>query len=226
LQQSDPEAVSKLRRGVLLLIIDVLLIFLYHFLFTLLSTFNYVNQPFFTTLIGHFFLIASHVLLIVTFLAQIIITFISARSLNGGFRSLLSRWWGSIGVAGSWLLVIIASVFDPIIHLPELLWGSLYAEELGELVEFLAVLIVLYVAFLLIGIGLFMVGLSYNNKLLKIGGIVTAIQLISPLNLLPLMLLTIGGILTAIPLISFIVFIPLTSLIGLIISYVGLGRGP
>jgi len=197
LQQSDPEGVSNLRRGVLLLILDGLLIYiepvLLFFLFWLM-----INDKFLTTisLIGTFSMLALLVLTFVMVLGPFFIMSAAAGYLNNGFSSLLSGRWGSIGAAGAWLLFIIVFVSTP--------WGEEGLVHLFALVvfpeEILAILFVADVGFVLIGIGLFKVGSSYNNKLLKIGGIVTAIPIT-----------------------------PITNFIGLIISYVALGkmeRGP
>ena len=198
MQQSDPEGVSKLRRGVLLLILDGLLIYIFEpvSLFFLLRLM--FNGKFATAsgLIYIFFMLALIVLILVMFLGPFLITSAAAGYLNNGFRSLLSGRWGLIGAAGAWLLFIIVFVSTP--------WGEEGLVHLFALVvdplEFLAILFVADVSFVLIGIGLFKVGSSYNNKLLKIGGIVTAIPIT-----------------------------PITNFIGLIISYVALGkmeRGP
>ena len=182
MQQSDPEGVSKLRRGVLLLILDGLLIYIFEPVSLFFLLWLMINGKFPTTisLIYIFSMLALIVLILVMFLGPFLITFAAAGYLNDGFSSLLSRRWGLIGAAGAWLLAIIVFVSTP--------WGEEGIIHLVSLVvfplEFLEILFVADVGFVLIGIGLFKVGSSYNNKLLKIGGIVTAIPITNFIGLI------------------------------------------
>jgi len=102
-------------------------------------------------------------------LVSLVLIVMAFGRLSGGF-SLLSAAGrgGSIGVAGTWLVIIAIII--------ALLGAALFM--FGGFIAMWIAFVLAAVGFILIGVGLFEVGSSYRNGLLEAGGILVAIPLL------------------------------------------------
>ena len=181
-QLDELEGVRRLRSGVLLLILVPLLLFIVAVV-AAVAMFVAVRPGYHVTVVtsGRVFtqaggylgssLAAVGIAILVAALAlvSLVLIVMAFGRLRGGF-SLLSAAGrgGSIGVAGTWL-VIIAMIIA-------LLGVALFM--FGGFIAVWIAFVLAAVGFILIGVGLYEVGSSYRNGLLEAGGILVAIPLL------------------------------------------------
>ena len=181
-QLDELEGVRRLRSGVLLLILVPVLLFIVA-LVGAVAMFIAVRPAYRVTVVtsGHVFtqassysgssLVAVGVAILVAALAlvSLVLIVMAFGRLSGGF-SLLSAAGrgGSIGVAGTWLVIIAIII--------ALLGAALFM--FGGFIAMWAAMVLAAVGFILIGVGLFEVGSSYRNSLMEAGGILVAIPLL------------------------------------------------
>jgi len=181
-QLDELEGVRRLRSGVLLLILVPLLLFIVAVVGAV-AAFVAVRPGYRVTVVtsGHIFtqaggylgssLAAVGIAILVAALAlvSLVLIVMAFGRLSGGF-SLLSAAGrgGSIGVAGTWLVIIAIII--------ALLGAALFM--FGGFIAMWIAFVLAAVGFILIGVGLFEVGSSYRNSLLEAGGILVAIPLL------------------------------------------------
>jgi len=184
-QLDELEGVRRLRSGVLLLILVPLLLFIFAVaaaatMFVVVTPLYHVYHVTVVTS-GHIFtqaggylgssLAAVGIAILVAALAlvSLVLIVMAFGRLRGGF-SLLSAAGrgGSIGVAGTWLVIIAIII--------ALLGAALFM--FGGFIAMWIAFVLAAVGFILIGVGLFEVGSSYRNGLLEAGGILVAIPLL------------------------------------------------
>jgi hypothetical protein len=184
-QLDELEGVRRLRSGVLLLILVPLLLFIVAVV-AAVAMFVAVRpsyRVYRVTVVtsGHIFtqaggylgssLAAVGIAILVAALAlvSLVLIVMAFGRLRGGF-SLLSAAGrgGSIGVAGTWLVIIAIII--------ALLGAALFM--FGGFIAMWIAFVLAAVGFILIGVGLFEVGSSYRNSLLEAGGILVAIPLL------------------------------------------------
>jgi len=181
-QLDELEGVRRLRSGVLLLILVPLFLFIVAVM-AAVAAFVAVRPAYRVTVVtsGHVFtqaggylgssLAAVGIAILVAALAlvSLVLIVMAFGRLSGGF-SLLSAAGrgGSIGVAGTWLVIIAIII--------ALLGAALFM--FGGFIAMWIAFVLAAVGFILIGVGLFEVGSSYRNGLLEAGGILVAIPLL------------------------------------------------
>jgi uncharacterized membrane protein YecN with MAPEG domain len=181
-QLDELEGVRRLRSGVLLLILIPLLLFIVAVV-AAVAAFVALRPGYRVTVVtsGHVFtqaggylgssLAAVGVAILAAALAlvSLVLIVMAFGRLRGGF-SLLSAAGrgGSIGVAGTWLVIIAIII--------ALLGAALFM--FGGFIAMWIAFVLAAVGFILIGVGLFEVGSSYRNGLLEAGGILVAIPLL------------------------------------------------
>jgi hypothetical protein len=181
-QLDELEGVRRLRSGVLLLILVPLLLFIVAVV-AAVAAFVALRPGYRVTVMasGHVFtqaggylgssLAAVGIAILVAALAlvSLVLIVMAFGRLRGGF-SLLSAAGrgGSIGVAGTWLVIIAIII--------ALLGAALFM--FGGFIAMWIAFVLAAVGFILIGVGLFEVGSSYRNGLLEAGGILVAIPLL------------------------------------------------
>jgi len=181
-QLDELEGVRRLRSGVLLLILVPLFLFIVA-VAAAVAMFVAVRPGYRVTVVtsGHIFtqaggylgssLAAVGVAILAAALAlvSLVLIVMAFRRLSGGF-SLLSAAGrgGSIGVAGTWLVIIAIII--------ALLGAALFM--FGGFIAMWIAFVLAAVGFILIGVGLYEVGSSYRNGLLEAGGILVAIPLL------------------------------------------------
>jgi Protein of unknown function (DUF973). len=180
-QLDELEGVRRLRSGVLLLILVPLLLFIVAVMAA--AAFAALRPGYRVTVMasGHVFaqadsylgpsLAAVGIAILVAALAlvSLVLIVMAFGRLSGGF-SLLSAAGrgGSIGAAGTWLVIIAIII--------ALLGAALFM--FGGFIATWIAFVLAAVGFILIGVGLFEVGSSYRNSLLEAGGILVAIPLL------------------------------------------------
>jgi hypothetical protein len=178
-QLDELEGVRRLRSGVLLLILVPLFLFIVAVVGAVAAF--VALRPVTVVTSGHVFTQASSysgsslaavgvaILVAVLALVSLVLIVMAFGRLSGGF-SLLSAAGrgGSIGVAGTWLVIIAIII--------ALLGAALFM--FGGFIAMWAAMVLAAVGFILIGVGLFEVGSSYRNGLLEAGGILVAIPLL------------------------------------------------
>jgi Protein of unknown function (DUF973). len=181
-QLDELEGVRRLRSGVLLLILVPLLLFIVA-VAAAVAMFVAARPGYRVTVVtsGHIFtqaggysgssLAAVGIAILTAALAlvSLVLIVMAFGRLRGGF-SLLSAAGrgGSIGVAGTWLVIIAIII--------ALLGAALFM--FGGFIATWIAFVLAAVGFILIGVGLFEVGSSYRNGLLEAGGILVAIPLL------------------------------------------------
>jgi len=181
-QLDELEGVRRLRSGVLLLILVPLLLFIVA-VAAAVAMFVAARPGYRVTVVtsGHIFtqaggylgssLAAVGIAILTAALAlvSLVLIVMAFGRLSGGF-SLLSAAGrgGSIGVAGTWLVIIAIII--------ALLGAALFM--FGGFIAMWISFVLAAVGFILIGVGLFEVGSSYRNGLLEAGGILVAIPLL------------------------------------------------
>jgi hypothetical protein len=181
-QLDELEGVRRLRSGVLLLILVPLLLFIVAVV-AAVAAFVALRPGYRVTVVtsGHVFtqaggylgssLAAVGIAILVAVLAvvSLVLIVMAFGRLSGGF-SLLSAAGrgGSIGVAGTWLVIIAIII--------ALLGAALFM--FGGFIAMWITFVLAAVGFILIGVGLYEVGSSYRNGLLEAGGILVAIPLL------------------------------------------------
>jgi len=184
-QLDELEGVRRLRSGVLLLILVPLLLFIFAVaaaatMFVVVTPLYHVYHVTVVTS-GHIFtqaggylgpsLAAVGIAILVAALAlvSLVLIVMAFGRLRGGF-SLLSAAGrgGSIGVAGTWLVII--AIIIALLGVALFMFGGFIATWIA--------FVLAAVGFILIGVGLFEVGSSYRNSLLEAGGILVAIPLL------------------------------------------------
>jgi len=181
-QLDELEGVRRLRSGVLLLILVPLLLFIVA-VAAAVAMFVAARPGYRVTVVtsGHIFtqaggylgssLAAVGIAILTAALAlvSLVLIVMAFGRLSGGF-SLLSAAGrgGSIGVAGTWLVIIAIII--------ALLGAALFM--FGGFIAMWIAFVLAAVGFILIGVGLFEVGSSYRNGLLEAGGILVAIPLL------------------------------------------------
>ena len=184
-QLDELEGVRRLRSGVLLLILVPLLLFIVAVV-AAVAAFVALRPGYRVTVVtsGHVFtqagcygscsglsLAAVGIAILVAALAlvSLVLIVMAFGRLSGGF-SLLSAAGrgGSIGVAGTWLVIIAIII--------ALLGAALFM--FGGFIAMWIAFVLAAVGFILIGVGLYEVGSSYRNGLLEAGGILVAIPLL------------------------------------------------
>jgi len=184
-QLDELEGVRRLRSGVLLLILVPLLLFIFAVaaaatMFVVVTPLYHVYHVTVVTS-GHIFtqaggylgpsLAAVGIAILVAALAlvSLVLTVMAFGRLRGGF-SLLSAAGrgGSIGVTGTWLVII--AIIIALLGVALFMFGGFIATWIA--------FVLAAVGFILIGVGLFEVGSSYRNSLLEAGGILVAIPLL------------------------------------------------
>jgi Protein of unknown function (DUF973). len=178
-QLDELEGVRRLRSGVLLLILVPLFLFIVAVVGAVAAF--VALRPVTVVTSGHVFTQASSysgsslaavgvaILVAVLALVSLVLIVMAFGRLSGGF-SLLSAAGrgGSIGVAGTWLVIIAIII--------ALLGAALFM--FGGFIAMWIAFVLAAVGFILIGVGLFEVGSSYRNGLLEAGGILVAIPLL------------------------------------------------
>jgi len=178
-QLDELEGVRRLRSGILLLMLVPLLLFIVAVM-AAAAAFVALRPGYRVTVVtsGHVFaqadsylgpsLAAVGVAILVAALAlvSLVLIVMAFGRLSGGF-SLLSAAGrgGSIGVAGTWLVIIAIII--------ALLGAALFM--FGGFIAMWVAMVLAAVGFILIGVGLFEIGSSYRNGLLEAGGILVAI---------------------------------------------------
>jgi hypothetical protein len=181
-QLDELEGVRRLRSGVLLLILVPLLLFIVAVV-AAVAAFVALRPGYRVAVMasGHVFtqaggylgssLAAVGIAILVAALAlvSLVLIVMAFGRLRGGF-SLLSAAGrgGSIGVAGTWLVIIAIII--------ALLGAALFM--FGGFIAMWIAFVLAAVGFILIGVGLYEVGSSYRNGLLEAGGILVAIPLL------------------------------------------------
>jgi len=181
-QLDELEGVRRLRSGVLLLILVPLFLFIVA-VAAAVAMFVAVRPGYRVTVVtsGHIFtqaggylgssLAAVGIAILVAALAlvSLVLIVMAFGRLSGGF-SLLSAAGrgGSIGVAGTWLVIIAIII--------ALLGAALFM--FGGFIAMWIAFVLVAVGFILIGVGLYEVGSSYGKDLLRAGGILVAIPLL------------------------------------------------
>jgi len=181
-QLDELEGVRRLRSGVLLLILVPLLLFIVAVV-AAVAMFVVVRPGYRVTVVtsGHIFtqaggylgssLAAVGIAILVAALAlvSLVLIVMAFGRLSRGFSLLsVAGRGGSIGVAGTWLVIIAIII--------ALLGAALFM--FGGFIAMWAAMVLAAVGFILIGVGLFEVGSSYRNGLLEAGGILVAIPLL------------------------------------------------
>jgi len=178
-QLDELEGVRRLRSGVLLLILVPLFLFIVAVVGAVAAF--VALRPVTVVTSGHVFTQASSysgsslaavgvaILVAVLALVSLVLIVMAFGRLSGGF-SLLSAAGrgGSIGVAGTWLVIIAIII--------ALLGAALFM--FGGFIAMWIAFVLAAVGFILIGVGLYEVGSSYRNGLLEAGGILVAIPLL------------------------------------------------
>ncbi len=178
-QLDELEGVRRLRSGVLLLILVPLFLFIVAVVGAVAAF--VALRPVTVVTSGHVFTQTSSysgsslaavgvaILVAVLALVSLVLIVMAFGRLSGGF-SLLSAAGrgGSIGVAGTWLVIIAIII--------ALLGAALFM--FGGFIAMWIAFVLAAVGFILIGVGLFEVGSSYRNGLLEAGGILVAIPLL------------------------------------------------
>jgi hypothetical protein len=181
-QLDELEGVRRLRSGVLLLILVPLLLFIVAVV-AAVAAFVALRPGYRVTVVtsGHVFTQAGGysgsslaavgiaILVAVLALVSLVLIVMAFGRLRGGF-SLLSAAGrgGSIGVAGTWLVII--AIIIALLGVALFMFGGFIAVWIA--------FVLAAVGFILIGVGLFEVGSSYRNGLLEAGGILVAIPLL------------------------------------------------
>jgi len=181
-QLDELEGVRRLRSGVLLLILVPLLLFIVAVV-AAVAAFVALRPGYRVTVVtsGHVFTqaggylgsslaaVSIAVLVAVLALVSLVLIVMAFGRLRGGF-SLLSAAGrgGSIGVAGTWLVII--AIIIALLGVALFMFGGFIAVWIA--------FVLAAVGFILIGVGLFEVGSSYRNGLLEAGGILVAIPLL------------------------------------------------
>jgi hypothetical protein len=184
-QLDELEGVRRLRSGVLLLILVPLLLFIVAVVgaaaaFAALRPGYRVYRVTVVTS-GHVFTQAGGylgsslaavgvaILVAAPALVSLVLIVMAFGRLRGGF-SLLSAAGrgGSIGAAGTWLVII--AIIIALLGVALFMFGGFIAMWIA--------FVLAAVGFILIGVGLFEVGSSYRNSLLEAGGILVAIPLL------------------------------------------------
>ena len=181
-QLNELEGVRRLRSGVLLLILVPLLLFIVAVV-AAAAAFAALRPGYRVTVVtsGHVFTQASSylgsspaavgiaILAVILALISLVLIAMAFGRLRGGF-SLLSAAGrgGSIGAAGTWLVII--AIIIALLGVALFMFGGFIATWIAFVLG--------AVGFILIGVGLFEVGSSYRNGLLEAGGILVAIPLL------------------------------------------------
>jgi len=167
-QLDELEGVRRLRSGVLLLILVPVLILIVALVGAAAIYATLMSAPV-SSYTGSSLVADETVLAVVLALVSLVLTAIAFGRLRGGF-SLLSAAGrgGSIGVAGTWLVII--AIIIALLGVALFMFGGFIATWIA--------FVLAAVGFILIGVGLFEVGSSYRNSLLEAGGILVAIPLL------------------------------------------------
>ncbi|MFP3286194.1 MAG: DUF973 family protein [Acidilobus sp.] len=178
-QLDELEGVRRLRSGILLLILVPLLLFIVAVVAAVAAF--VALRPVTVVTSGHVFTQASSysgsslaavgiaILVAALALVSLVLIVMAFGRLSGGFNLLSAAGrGGSIGVAGTWLVIIAIII--------ALLGAALFM--FGGFIAMWIAFVLAAVGFILIGVGLFEVGSSYRNGLLEAGGILVAIPLL------------------------------------------------
>ena len=167
-QLDELEGVRRLRSGVLLLILIPVLILIVALVGAAAIYATLMSAPV-SSYTGSSLVADETVLAVVLALISLVLIVMAFRRLSGGF-SLLSAAGrgGSIGVAGTWLVIIAIII--------ALLGAALFM--FGGFIAMWIAFVLVAVGFILIGVGLYEVGSSYGKDLLRAGGILVAIPLL------------------------------------------------
>jgi len=231
-QLDELEGVRRLRSGVLLLILVPLLLFIVA-VAAAVAMFVAARPGYRVTVVtsGHIFtqaggylgssLAAVGIAILTAALAlvSLVLIVMAFGRLSGGF-SLLSAAGrgGSIGVAGTWLVIIAIII--------ALLGAALFM--FGGFIAMWIAFVLAAVGYILIGKGLYDVGLSYGKDSLKTGGALVAISFAVVLLLTVdwrglLSYAAASGVPALLSLLVLLLIFMITSFIGLILSYTTLG---
>ena len=167
-QLDELEGVRRLRSGVLLLILIPVIILILALVGAAAIYAAVVSAPV-SSYSGSSLVGGVTVLLVVLSLISLVLTVMAFGRLSRGF-SLLSAAGrgGSIGAAGTWL--VITAIIIALLGVALFMFGGFIAMWIA--------FVLAVVGFILIGVGLFEVGSSYRNSLLEAGGILVAIPLL------------------------------------------------